>query len=180
LERMIPCHPGPAGIALACDTEGRVLEILSDQLGVADHFRQDRVKASTAPQRGASCWSLAKKVRWGLAPCNRIPPRRSLARRCFSRQCGSPWDYGPPGVSTDAFRRPESQAQPQQPPRPRLGDARDGRVGEGNYRLRRYVARRNHHYYTCGCGVEANQAVVRKCGDVNQSGSGLSEFRDRG
>jgi len=35
---MIPSHPSTAGIALACNAEGRVIEILADQLGLADCF----------------------------------------------------------------------------------------------------------------------------------------------
>lgn len=38
MERLTPVSPSPAGIALLCDSEGRILEILGDRLGLADRF----------------------------------------------------------------------------------------------------------------------------------------------
>jgi two-component system, OmpR family, sensor kinase len=61
---MIPSPLGPAGIALACDMEGRVLEILSDQLGASNHFPTGRLFSSGfAPGSMAKSLSFLQELR---------------------------------------------------------------------------------------------------------------------
>ncbi len=54
---MIPASPRPAGIALMCDIEGRIVEILGDQLGLADRFPAGRMFSS-----GLDSGSLSKSL----------------------------------------------------------------------------------------------------------------------
>jgi signal transduction histidine kinase len=46
MERVTPVSPSPAGIALVCDYEGRILEILDDGLGLAGRFPVGRLFGS--------------------------------------------------------------------------------------------------------------------------------------
>jgi len=83
-------------------------------------------------------------------------------------------------LRASGLQSPESQAQAKQPPSSRLGDARNGCVGEGDHCLGRDVAGYDEHYGASSDGIEANQAVIRKRGDANQNRTGLREFGDGG
>jgi two-component system OmpR family sensor kinase len=61
---LIPGSPSSAGIALVCDTEGRILEILSDQLGLAGRFPAEHLFSSClAAGSLAKSLSFLEKIR---------------------------------------------------------------------------------------------------------------------
>ena len=61
---MIPGAPSPAGIALRCDAEGRILEILADSLGLAGCFPAGRLfNSCLTPPSLARSFSFLQKIR---------------------------------------------------------------------------------------------------------------------
>jgi two-component system OmpR family sensor kinase len=61
---VIPGAPSPAGIALRCDAEGRILEILADSLGLAGCFPAGRLFSSClTPPSLARSFSFLQKIR---------------------------------------------------------------------------------------------------------------------
>jgi two-component system, OmpR family, sensor kinase len=61
---VIPGAPSPAGIALRCNTEGRILEIVTDSLGLAGCFPAGRLFSSClTPASMARSFSFLQKIR---------------------------------------------------------------------------------------------------------------------
>ena len=88
---MIPGAPSPAGIALRCDAEGRILEILADSLGLAGCFPAGRLFSSClTPASLASSFSFLQKIRASQASFEwelQLAAEYGLARALYFDGC---------------------------------------------------------------------------------------------
>jgi signal transduction histidine kinase len=80
---LTPVSPSPAGIALLCDTDGRILEILGDRLGLADQFPAGRLFGACLDSG-----SLAKSL--------------DFLREIHARQAAFEWEFQVTGESGPA------------------------------------------------------------------------------
>ena len=88
---MIPGAPSPAGIALRCDAEGRILEILADSLGLAGCFPAGRFFSSClTPASLARSFSFLQKIRASQASFEwelQLAAEDGLARALYFDGC---------------------------------------------------------------------------------------------
>ena len=88
---MITGAPSPAGIALRCDTEGRILEIFADSLGLAGCFPAGRLFSSClTPASLARSFSFLQKIRASQASFEwelQIAAEDGLARALYFDGC---------------------------------------------------------------------------------------------
>ena len=88
---MIPGAPSPAGIALRCDAEGRILEIFADSLGLAGCFPAGRLFSSClTPASLARSFSFLQKIRASQASFEwelQLAAEDGLARALYFDGC---------------------------------------------------------------------------------------------